>query len=669
MGGGKIKIKRLEKYLSRGNGIMKKAKEISVLCGAKVSLVIFASSGNMLEYCSPSTSLIDILDIYQKLSGKRLWDPKHENLSNEIDRIKKENDNMQIELRHLNGEDITSLNHRELMVLEDALENGLSSIRETLMDYWRMTKKNVKILEEENEALNFVLQQQEMAMEAASREMDDDYEQRVRDYDSQMPLAFRVQPVQPNLQRQINEQDWSNEGFSPSTASGSVPFQCFHLSPTKRRIPPADESSVMHAMLHDIFDMQHVRADEGGSEVGVQAETVQEDPDDFDEGARKFFDLLKGKTASANENTEELMSQDPPTSRLCTYNGTIPWSSNDVDGQVMGPEYLGCVHGLGLGPRPGRSSYSSSRASTSASQDPELASHINELKAQMTQMQILHEGEMAQMRKLFAMLIEGSAHRSNAPNNISDIISPHVIPKSSMGRGAGEHSNVGANDNQAEMTAKDRQEEMGRGKIEIKRIENSTNRQVTYTKRRNGIIKKATEISVLCDAKVSLVIFSSSGKMHDYCSPSTSLTNILDKYHKCSGKRLWDPKHENLRNEIDRIKKENDNMQIELRHLKGEDITSLNPRELMLHEEALENGLSSIRERQMDYWRMAKKNDKIMEEENKDLRFTLHQQEMAMEAANREIDDYYERTGRDYNSQMPLAFRVQPIQPNLQKRM
>jgi MADS-box transcription factor len=63
---------------------------------------------------------------------------------------------------------------------------------------------------------------------------------------------------------------------------------------------------------------------------------------------------------------------------------------------------------------------------------------------------------------------------------------------------------------------------MGRGKIEIKRIENSTNRQVTYTKRRNGIIKKATEISVLCDAKVSLVIFSSSGKMHDYCSPSTS---------------------------------------------------------------------------------------------------------------------------------------------------
>lgn len=63
---------------------------------------------------------------------------------------------------------------------------------------------------------------------------------------------------------------------------------------------------------------------------------------------------------------------------------------------------------------------------------------------------------------------------------------------------------------------------MGRGKIEIKRIENSNNRQVTYSKRRNGIIKKAKEITVLCDAQVSLVIFGSNGKMHDYCSPSTT---------------------------------------------------------------------------------------------------------------------------------------------------
>ena len=63
---------------------------------------------------------------------------------------------------------------------------------------------------------------------------------------------------------------------------------------------------------------------------------------------------------------------------------------------------------------------------------------------------------------------------------------------------------------------------MGRGKIEIKRIENSTNRQVTFSKRRNGILKKAQEISVLCDAEVGVVIFSSAGKLYDYCSPKTS---------------------------------------------------------------------------------------------------------------------------------------------------
>ncbi|KAF2291335.1 hypothetical protein GH714_022961 [Hevea brasiliensis] len=140
---------------------------------------------------------------------------------------------------------------------------------------------------------------------------------------------------------------------------------------------------------------------------------------------------------------------------------------------------------------------------------------------------------------------------------------------------------------------------MGRGKIEIRRIENPSNRQVTYSKRRNGIMKKAKEITVLCDAQVSLVIFASSGKMHEYCSPSTTLIDMLDKYHKQSGKsRLWDAKHEDLSNEIDRIKKENDNMQIELRHLKGEDITSLHHEELGVIEEALEKGLATIRDKQ-----------------------------------------------------------------------
>ncbi|CAH2072300.1 unnamed protein product [Thlaspi arvense] len=142
---------------------------------------------------------------------------------------------------------------------------------------------------------------------------------------------------------------------------------------------------------------------------------------------------------------------------------------------------------------------------------------------------------------------------------------------------------------------------MGRGKIEIKRIENANNRVVTFSKRRNGLVKKAKEITVLCDAKVALIIFASNGKMTDYCCPSMDLGAMLDQYQKLSGKKLWDAKHENLSNEIDRIKKENDSLQLELRHLKGEDIQSLNLKNLMAVEHAIQHGLDKVRDHQACY--------------------------------------------------------------------
>ncbi|KAK9945901.1 hypothetical protein M0R45_011391 [Rubus argutus] len=211
---------------------------------------------------------------------------------------------------------------------------------------------------------------------------------------------------------------------------------------------------------------------------------------------------------------------------------------------------------------------------------------------------------------------------------------------------------------------------MGRGKIEIKRIENSNNRHVTYSKRRSGIIKKATEITVLCDAKVSLIIISSSGKMVEYCSgPRETLMKILDKYHSQSGKKLWDAKHENLSNEVDRVKKDNDGMQVELRHLKGEDITSLNHMDLMALEEALENGLASIRDKQSRFMDALRENDRALEEENKRLAYELHKGRKTEENMRDMEDAYHQRLGNYNNTQIPFAFRVQPIQPNLHDRM
>ncbi|KAB1210776.1 MADS-box transcription factor 17 [Morella rubra] len=71
---------------------------------------------------------------------------------------------------------------------------------------------------------------------------------------------------------------------------------------------------------------------------------------------------------------------------------------------------------------------------------------------------------------------------------------------------------------------------MGRGRVVLERIENKINRQVTFSKRRNGLLKKAFELSVLCDAEVALIIFSSRGKLFEFGSPE--LPRILKETKK-----------------------------------------------------------------------------------------------------------------------------------------
>uniref|UniRef100_A0A7N0URQ7 MADS-box domain-containing protein n=1 Tax=Kalanchoe fedtschenkoi TaxID=63787 RepID=A0A7N0URQ7_KALFE len=70
---------------------------------------------------------------------------------------------------------------------------------------------------------------------------------------------------------------------------------------------------------------------------------------------------------------------------------------------------------------------------------------------------------------------------------------------------------------------------MGRGKVELKRIEDKSSRQVTFSKRKSGLMKKANELSVLCDVDVAVFIFSSKGKMYEYSSGS-SLKRILEHH-------------------------------------------------------------------------------------------------------------------------------------------
>ncbi|KAL5556610.1 hypothetical protein UlMin_038846 [Ulmus minor] len=71
--------------------------------------------------------------------------------------------------------------------------------------------------------------------------------------------------------------------------------------------------------------------------------------------------------------------------------------------------------------------------------------------------------------------------------------------------------------------------EMGRRKLHIKRIEDNYNRYVTFSKRRNGLMKKTHELSILCDVEIALVVFSRHGRLYEFCS-GESLGKTLDRY-------------------------------------------------------------------------------------------------------------------------------------------
>ncbi|XP_024042221.1 truncated transcription factor CAULIFLOWER A-like isoform X4 [Citrus sinensis] len=140
---------------------------------------------------------------------------------------------------------------------------------------------------------------------------------------------------------------------------------------------------------------------------------------------------------------------------------------------------------------------------------------------------------------------------------------------------------------------------MGRGKVELKRIENKTNRQVTFSKRKNGILKKAFELSVLCDAEIALVIFSPSGKAYHYASDHHTMDKIIARYRREVGQlnsadqrsrlvQLW-------KSEIEKLERSVETMEARLRHLTGEDLSSLSIKDLKKLERQLKIGVERIR--------------------------------------------------------------------------
>ncbi|CAN6444813.1 unnamed protein product [Victoria cruziana] len=134
---------------------------------------------------------------------------------------------------------------------------------------------------------------------------------------------------------------------------------------------------------------------------------------------------------------------------------------------------------------------------------------------------------------------------------------------------------------------------MGRGKIEIKKIENVTTRQVTFSKRRVGLLKKARELAVLCDAEIAVIVFSSTGRLFEFASHCIKKT--IARYNKSVDHfgPLTVADNERYAAEVNILKEEIKR----LRQMMGKELTDLSLAELQNLEYQLNEGLFRVKER------------------------------------------------------------------------
>ncbi|XP_070030637.1 MADS-box protein AGL42-like isoform X2 [Nicotiana tabacum] len=143
---------------------------------------------------------------------------------------------------------------------------------------------------------------------------------------------------------------------------------------------------------------------------------------------------------------------------------------------------------------------------------------------------------------------------------------------------------------------------MVRGKVQMKRIENATSRQVTFSKRRNGIMKKAYELSVLCDAEVAVIIFSQKGRLYEFSS--SSMQKTIERYRENTKEPLisnnsieMEHHMEHLKEETANIAKKIEILEVSKRKLMGQGIGSCSMNELQEIDSQLEKSLKNIRAR------------------------------------------------------------------------
>ncbi|XP_058759784.1 MADS-box protein SOC1-like [Vicia villosa] len=148
---------------------------------------------------------------------------------------------------------------------------------------------------------------------------------------------------------------------------------------------------------------------------------------------------------------------------------------------------------------------------------------------------------------------------------------------------------------------------MVRGKTQMKRIENATSRQVTFSKRRNGLMKKAFELSILCDAEVALVVFSPKGRLYEFAS--SSIKDTFERYRSHSRINNTPTTSESVENtqhlmeEAENMMKKIDLLETSKRKLLGEGLGTCSIEELQRIEQQLEKSITKIRAKKTQVFR------------------------------------------------------------------
>ncbi|OIW14831.1 hypothetical protein TanjilG_17056 [Lupinus angustifolius] len=92
-------------------------------------------------------------------------------------------------------------------------------------------------------------------------------------------------------------------------------------------------------------------------------------------------------------------------------------------------------------------------------------------------------------------------------------------------------------------------------------------------------------------------MFSSTGKLHEYISPSNSTKQFFDQYQMTVGTDLWSSNYENMQENLKDLKEVNRNLRKEIRQRVGECLEDLNIEELTLLEDDMDKAAKVVRER------------------------------------------------------------------------